>query len=176
MKIYSIGSKQQLSILQQPAVSVKNIDGEIERLALDMAGTMKQAHGVGIAGPQVGDSSRIFVVGLPQQESMVFINPEITATGEKMSSFEEGCLSIPEKYGMVWRPAEVEVQAWTVRGKPFRLEAGGLLATVIQHELDHLNGVLFIDYLGPAKRTKILGHFGVENYVPVTEKDKRKID
>ena len=92
----------------------------------------------------------------------MFINPEITATSAELSSYEEGCLSIPGQYADVERPAVLQIQAWNNRGRPFTIEASGMLATVIQHELDHLNGILFIDHLSDRKKIKILGKFDVE--------------
>jgi len=104
----------------------------------------------------VGRNERFFVCHLDQMDPLVFINPEIIGTSEELSSYEEGCLSIPGMYGDVKRPAVIQIQAWNQKGRPFKLEADGLLATCIQHELDHLNGVLFIDYLSERKREKLL--------------------
>jgi peptide deformylase len=94
----------------------------------------------------------------------IFFNPQIIGTSEKMSSYEEGCLSIPEIYGKIKRPAIVTIQAYNRRGRPFTIEAEGLLATVIQHEYDHLQGKLFIDYLPPKKREKLTKHFEQDLY------------
>ena len=150
MDVYTIDIK---------ALPVENIDGRVLDLTENMIRTMTAADGIGLAGPQVGLKERLFVVRLEHQDPLVFINPEITGTSEDISSYEEGCLSIPGMFAEVRRPASIEVQAWNLRGRPFRLEASGLLSTVIQHELDHLNGTLFIDYLSDVKRDKLVRRF-----------------
>ncbi len=166
MEILTIGFEEQLRRLRRVAAPVKNINGEIVQLAEDMIDAMVKGNGIGLAGPQVGRLDRIFTLKIGDDDPMVFINPEITATSAELSSYEEGCLSIPDQYADVNRPAELQIQAWNTRGRPFTIEVNDILATVIQHELDHLNGILFIDHLSDRKRKKILGKFNVdvENY------------
>lgn len=161
MEIYTIGSADQLRMLRRCASPIADINGEVASLAANMTTAMVKGKGIGLAAPQVGLLSRIFVVQVGDDDPLVFINPEITATSFERSSYEEGCLSIPGQYSDVERPARIQVQAWNTRGRPFSMEAGGVLATVIQHEIDHLNGVLFIDYLHERKRKRILNKFGV---------------
>jgi peptide deformylase len=162
MEIFTIGFEEQLRLLRQKADPVKDINGEIAALAESMIDTMIKGDGIGLAGPQVGRLTRIFTLKIGDNDPMVFINPEITATSADLSSYEEGCLSIPGQYADVSRPAQIQIQAWNTRGRPFTIEADDILATVIQHELDHLNGVLFIDHLTERKRKKILGRFDVD--------------
>jgi len=162
MEILTIGFEEQLRILRRVAVPIKNINGEIVQLAEEMIDAMIKGEGIGLAGPQVGRLERIFTLKIGDNDPMVFINPEITATSADLSVYEEGCLSIPGQYAEVKRPAELQIQAWNTRGRPFTIEVDDIMATVIQHELDHLNGVLFIDHLSERKRKKILGKFEVE--------------
>ena len=129
-------------------------------LAEDMLRTMYDAPGVGLAAPQVGEMVRLLVMDCVKEEGtaprpMVLIDPEVTDASEELATYEEGCLSIPEQYADVERPAEVTV-AWTDLGGARREERfAGLWSTCVQHEIDHLNGRLFIDYLGPMKRQLI---------------------
>ncbi len=138
---------------------VSNVDANIRKLADDMLETMYDAPGVGLAGPQIGVMSRIFVIDTSDKEDpadpMVLINPEITWESEELNTHEEGCLSIPEMYEEVTRPKQVRMAFLDVDGKPQEREFDGLSATAVQHELDHLNGILFIDYLSKLKRTMI---------------------
>ncbi len=156
MEIYTIGIESQLRILRQVAAPIQKIDTETTVLARQMIDTMIRGNGIGLAGPQVGLLQRIFVVKPGNEAPLIFINPELTATSSELSRYDEGCLSIPGQYAAVKRPAEIQVQAWNLRGRPFTMEAGGLMSTVIQHELDHLNGILFIDHLSRSKKKKIL--------------------
>jgi len=162
MDIYTIGFEEQLKILRRVASPIQNINDETVRLAEDMVDAMIKGNGIGLAGPQVGRLERLFTVKIGEDDPLVFINPEIISTSPDLSSYEEGCLSIPGQYADVDRPALIQVQAWNTRGRPFTIEASGLLSTVIQHELDHLNGVLFIDHVSDRKRKKILGKFEVD--------------
>jgi len=162
MDIYTIDKPEQLRILKVKSAPVENIDGKTAELAESMISTMISGNGIGLAAPQVGIPQRIFTVQIEDGDPIVFINPEITATSSELSVYEEGCLSVPAQYAKVKRPAEIEIQAWNTRGRPFSIQAAGLLATVIQHELDHLNGVLFIDHINERKRAKILKKFGME--------------
>lgn len=155
MDIYTIDIEKELEILRLKSQPVKDINQEL----VDYTNRMLKAIdgiGIGLAAPQVGRNERFFVCQFDQIDPMVFINPEIIGTSEELSSYEEGCLSIPGMYGDVKRPAVIQVQAWNQKGRPFKIEAEGLLATCIQHELDHLNGTLFIDHLSDRKRIKLL--------------------
>jgi len=162
MEILTIGFEEQLRLLRRVAAPIKDINGEIVQLAEDMIDAMIKGNGIGLAGPQVGRLERIFTLKIGDNDPMVFINPEITATSAGLASYEEGCLSIPGQYADVNRPEELQIQAWNTRGRPFTIEVDDILATVIQHELDHLNGILFIDHLSERKRNKILGKFDVD--------------
>ena len=132
-------------ILRQKAQPVAEVNDEIRKLADDMIETMIEANGVGLAGPQVGKSLRIFVAMADDEVKRVFINPQIIKTSEEVGDYEEGCLSIPQVYETITRPVQVTVQALNEKGRPFTLEADGLLARIIQHEYDHLDGILYID-------------------------------
>ncbi len=146
--------------LKKACPPVPAITPEIERLAKDMLETMYDAPGVGLAAPQVGVLARLFVMDCVKEEGeaprpMVLINPEITWCSEEVHSYEEGCLSIPEHYAPVTRPAQVRMRWMDLDGEMHEEAFDGLWATCAQHELDHLNGKLFIDYLGPIKRQMI---------------------
>ncbi|MCK5157225.1 MAG: peptide deformylase [Spirochaetales bacterium] len=146
--------------LREKTERIKDFGPEIPVLADAMVEAMQGERGIGLAGPQVGVLKRIFVVDLPEEKSArVFINPEILETSQELASYEEGCLSIPGMYANVIRPVYITVQAQDVEGKPFTIKADGLLARVIQHENDHLQGVLFIDRLTEEKREKILKEY-----------------
>lgn len=139
---------------------VPAVTPEIGKLAEDMLETMYHAPGVGLAAPQVGVNLRLFVMDCVKEEGatprpMVLINPEITFASDETSIYEEGCLSIPENYAEVTRPARVGMRWLGLDGKPQEEEFSGLWATCAQHELDHLNGKLFIDHLGLMKRQLI---------------------
>lgn len=120
-----------------------------------MLGIMRASDGIGLAAPQVGISGRFFVLGLPRDGDRVFINPEIAATSGRQVRSEESCLSLPGVTVEVPRAAWVDVRAWDETGEPFELRARGLLARAIQHELDHLNGVLCIDRIDQKRRERI---------------------
>jgi peptide deformylase len=144
------------AVLHQKAEPVKPIDAEIAKIAEEMIEIMHQSKGVGLAGPQVGLKKRIFVIHIEGDVPRVFINPSIVATSQEMVKLEEGCLSLPGIWADVIRPESVRVQAWNEKGRPFTIETGGILARVILHEYDHLEGTLFIDRLLESKRNKIL--------------------
>ncbi len=146
--------------LKKVAEPVARITPEIESLADDMLATMYDAPGIGLAAPQIGIASRIFVMDAtrdPEAEKnpLVLVNPEITWTSDESNVYEEGCLSIPDQYGEVTRPAQVRMRWLGLNGKTHEQEFDGLAATCAQHELDHLNGVLFIDHLSAIKRQMI---------------------
>ena len=132
-------------ILRQKAEPVAEVNDEIRKLAEDMFDTMIDADGVGLAGPQVGKNLRMFVLIADDDVRRVFINPQIIKTSEELGDYDEGCLSIPQVYETIRRPVKVTVQALNENGKPFTLDADGLLARIIQHEYDHLDGIVFID-------------------------------
>jgi len=146
--------------LKKVCEAIDGVPVEIGRLAEDMLETMYDAPGIGLAAPQIGVTKRIIVMDCEKdpevlRRPMVLINPEITWSSEEPSVYEEGCLSIPDQYAPVTRPAVVRV-AWTaLDGKAMEEEFDGLWATCVQHEIDHLNGKLFIDHLGPLKRQMI---------------------
>lgn len=143
-------------VLRQKASPVDNIDDGVRKLVQDMAETMRQAEGVGLAAPQVGVSQRIIVAEVPKErkELIALVNPRIVES-QGVSEFEEGCLSIPGITAKVSRAAEVVIEGVTPEGKEVRETYSGLLATVMQHEVDHLDGVLFVDRLGLLGRSAL---------------------
>lgn len=132
------------------------MDGDVKRLIHDMLDTMYAAPGIGLAAIQVGVALRVITLDLSKkeghQERQVFINAEVTWSSAEKTRYEEGCLSIPEQYEEIERPAEVKVKYLDLEGKSHEITAKGLLATCLQHEIDHTNGVLFIDHLSKLKR------------------------
>lgn len=138
-------------ILRQETTPVAEITDELRRLVDDMFETMHAAQGIGLAAPQVGRTERLTVVQIEDQR-FVLINPEIVVADGKKAKGEEGCLSIPDVYGDVERPSHVVVRALDVDGTEFEVDATDLLARCFQHEIDHLHGKLFIDYLSVLKR------------------------
>jgi len=146
-------------MLRQKAAPVENLKGNLSQwkeTAEKMFDALKAQKGIGLAGPQVGLSQRIFIIDVDGDEPRVFINPSIIETSQETWKYEEGCLSIPGTWANVVRPKTVKVQAWNEKGRSFTLEASGLIARVILHEYDHLEGVMFIDRLPEAKRQKVL--------------------
>jgi peptide deformylase len=145
-------------VLRESAEDVQEITAEIKQLIEDMFETMYSEEGVGLAAPQVGISQRIIVVD-PQDESkqrFALINPVVREVSKEVERGEEGCLSIPGLKDIVERPATCVVEGLNPDGTPRRVEAQGLLARILQHEVDHLNGILFIDRLSPLKRKMLL--------------------
>lgn len=142
--------------LEQLAVPVQSITAATALLANEMIDLMHRAEGIGLAGPQVGLLERIFVVHLNNDQPRVFINPEIVARSLEEEPYEEGCLSIPGIYANVRRPVAITVTALDLSGNEIRLDADGLLARVIQHEYDHLQGVLFLNHLTRRRRERVL--------------------
>jgi peptide deformylase len=137
---------------------VAEITPDIRRLADDMLETMYDAPGIGLAAPQVGVTKRVLVMDCIKEgppEPMVLINPEVIWRSEDLTVYEEGCLSIPDIYNDISRPAEVTVRWTDLDGQTQERQFAGLWATCVQHEIDHLDGKLFIDYLGPLKRQMI---------------------
>jgi peptide deformylase len=143
--------------LHTVAERVPVVDDRIRKLVADMAETMYAAPGIGLAATQVNVHERVVVIDLTEthDQLQVFINPEITWSSDTLQSYEEGCLSIPGIYDKVERPDAVTVTALDLDGKPFTLETDGLLAVCIQHEIDHLNGKLFIQHLSRLKQNRI---------------------
>ncbi len=154
MDILNAGVEEELAVLRKKSVPVEEFNDELSDFIDIMIESMKASKGIGLAAPQIGDNRRIFVCSIDDKESLVFINPEIIETSMEISVYEEGCLSLPGIYADIERPEKVKVQAWNRKGRPFKMEAEGLMATCVQHELDHLNGVLFVDYLPEKKKLK----------------------
>ena len=143
--------------LRNQARLVVDVDKRVNRIIEDMFETMYAADGIGLAATQVNIHERIVVMDISelQNQPQVFINPEVDVLTDKQLDYEEGCLSVPGFREAVSRPEQVRVRALGRDGKPFGIEASGLLAVCIQHELDHLNGKLFVDYISPLKRQRI---------------------
>jgi len=143
--------------LKAVSAPVETVDAEIRKLALDMADSMYAAEGIGLAAVQIGVAKRVIVMDLDQKDGKkdwrVFINPKITWASEEMATFEEGCLSVPEIWDDVERPARIKAEYLDLDGKKIEIEADGMLATCLQHEMDHLEGVLFIDHFSRLKRS-----------------------
>jgi peptide deformylase len=149
--------------LRSVSKPVDGIGDDVRTLVADMFETMYEAPGIGLAAIQVGVPSRVIVMDLSKREAeaepRVFINPEITWSSEDKSLYEEGCLSIPDVHEDVERPARVKIRYLDLEGKPHEEDAEGLFATCIQHEVDHLNGVLFIDHISKLKRARTIKKF-----------------
>ena len=145
-------------VLRQHAVPVVRVDDEVRRLVEDLCETMRAAKGVGLAANQVGVAKRVAVVDVGDTDPppLVLINPRIVETGDVLDTAEEGCLSIPEMFGDVERPESVVLEALDLEGKPCRVELRGFKARAAQHEIDHLDGVLFIDHLSAVKRSLLM--------------------
>ncbi len=146
--------------LKTVAASVTSVDKDLRALADDMLETMYEAPGIGLAAPQVGIMQRLFVMDcikddMETPQPMVLINPRVIASSAETNIYDEGCLSIPDQYAEVERPAVVKVEWMDIDGKTVQEEFDGLWATCVQHEIDHLDGKLFIDYLKPLKRQMI---------------------
>ncbi|MBC7751758.1 MAG: peptide deformylase [Candidatus Saccharibacteria bacterium] len=143
--------------LRTQAKPIEKITDEIRTLASNMLETMYAAPGVGLAASQVDRHIELIVIDISEDKSkpLVFINPKITPLGIETAPYEEGCLSVPEIYDKVERPARVRIDALDLTGQSISLDADGLLAVCIQHEMDHLKGKLFVDYLSPLKRQRI---------------------
>ncbi|CBV41259.1 peptide deformylase [Halomonas elongata] len=144
--------------LRTEAAAVETVDDEVRQLVDDMLETMYDARGIGLAATQVDVHRRVIVMDVSDDQSapLVLINPEYTPIGDEREPMQEGCLSIPEYYAEVPRALKVHLKALNRQGEPYELEAEGLLAHCIQHECDHLRGVLFVDYLSPLKRDRVM--------------------
>lgn len=143
--------------LRTRAAPVETVDDEVRRLVDDMLETMYDANGIGLAATQIDMHRRVIVMDVSDDRSSprVLINPEVTTLGDEREPLQEGCLSIPEYYAEVPRALRVHLKALDRDGTPYELEADGLLAHCIQHEHDHLEGILFVDYLSPLKRDRL---------------------
>ena len=150
-------------VLRQLSKPIERVDTDLQRLADDMLETMYDAPGIGLAAVQIGVPRRMLVIDVSREgeekQPQVFINPEIVKSSDERSVYEEGCLSIPDYYAEVERPATVSVRYLDRNGKEQTVEADGLLATCLQHEIDHLNGVLFIDHISRLKREMVIKKF-----------------
>jgi peptide deformylase len=150
-------------VLRQVSKPVEQFDGALRRLSSDMLETMYDAPGIGLAAIQVGVPLRMLVIDLAKEGEdkapQVIVNPEILDRSDERSIYEEGCLSIPDYYAEVERPAKVRVRFFDEHGSAHEVEAEGLLATCLQHEIDHLNGVLFIDHISKLKRDMVVKKF-----------------
>ncbi|WP_394691039.1 peptide deformylase [Hoeflea sp.] len=150
-------------ILRQQSLPVERVDAELEGFIDDMLETMYDAPGIGLAAIQVGVPRRLLVIDVAGKDEprnpQVFINPEVVDTGDGVNVYEEGCLSIPDYYADVERPETITVKYLGRDGKENTVEADGLLATCLQHEIDHLNGVLFIDHISKLKRDMVVRKF-----------------
>jgi len=155
MNILTLGDEK----LRQKAAPIEHLKQDSSRwnvIVQQMFDLLKKGKGIGLAGPQIGLMQRIFVVHVDGDEPRVFINPSIIETSQETVKYEEGCLSVPGIWVDVIRPKAIKVQAWNEKGRAFTMEAEGLLARVVLHEYDHLEGILFIDRLPEAKKQKIL--------------------
>ena len=162
--------------LHKVAKPVTVFDARLKRLTEDMAETMYEAPGIGLAASQIDVHEQIVVIDTSDTRSdlRVFINPEIVWASDDRQVYEEGCLSVPGIYDGVERPSRVKVKAQDVEGKPFELEADGLLAVCIQHEMDHLKGKVFVEYLSPLKRNRIKAKLVKEERELSKDKAKRE--
>ncbi len=143
--------------LRTKAQPVADVDDKIRQIVEDMFETMYDSKGIGLAATQVNIHQRIIVIDISEEknEKNVFINPQITILDDVPDSYDEGCLSVPGFYETVERPKKVRVEALNQNGEAFTIEPEGLLAVCIQHEIDHLDGKLFVDYISPIKRNRI---------------------
>ncbi|HBF32047.1 peptide deformylase [Rhizobium sp.] len=150
-------------LLREVSKPIERIDADLTRLIDDMLETMYDAPGIGLAAVQVAVARRLLVIDVSKEgedkQPLVFINPEIITSSDTRSTYEEGCLSIPDYYAEVERPAAVTVKSLDRDGKEQLVEADGLLATCLQHEIDHLNGTLFIDHISRLKREMVIKKF-----------------
>jgi peptide deformylase len=150
-------------VLKQVSTPVESITAEVRALAADMLETMYDAPGIGLAAIQIGVPKRLITIDLGRSEAerspIVLVNPEVIWESAERNVYEEGCLSIPEYYEEVERPSAVKVRYTDLDGQEQQLDADGLMATCVQHEIDHLNGVLFIDHLSRLKRERVVKKF-----------------
>lgn len=150
-------------ILKRHSALVPEFDNGMKYLIKEMFDAMYAGKGIGLAAVQVGKLYRIFITHVSGDKQRVFINPDIIETSVEQDKNEEGCLSVPGINADIIRPKEVTIQAWSDNGKPFSLDADGLLGRVIQHELDHLNGILFVDRLSQKKKERLIKLYERQN-------------
>ena len=147
-------------ILREKSLKIDNVDKDIQKLMDDMLETMYAAPGIGLAAIQVGVPKRIIVLDIAPKDKpknpMYFVNPEIITKSENSSTYEEGCLSVPGQFAEINRPDKCHIKYLDYYGQPKEIKADGMLATCIQHEIDHLEGILFIDYLSKLKKNMIV--------------------
>jgi peptide deformylase len=147
-------------ILRQTAEPIERVDADLRRLMEEMLATMYDAPGIGLAAPQIGELKRVIVLDIDREDvktgPIVLANPEIIEASDEDATYEEGCLSVPEHYSDVARPARVKVRYLDREGATQEMACEGLLATCVQHEIDHLDGILFIDHISSLKRNMIL--------------------
>ncbi len=152
-------------ILRQTSEEIKDIDKNINQLAVDMIETMQEYNGVGLAAVQIGVPLRMFILDKAAEneqvecDPMIVINPKIIWSSSELSTYNEGCLSVPEMYEEVQRPAQINMQYYTLENKLEEIKLDSLLATCAQHELDHLNGILFFDHLSKIKKNRLINKF-----------------
>jgi len=154
-KIVTLGN----DVLREQSKKVEKFDDALKEFVDNMFETLRVSNGIGLAAPQVGVSKKLFIVLLEDEEEYVFVNPEIIETSADLVPYEEGCLSVPGVFSDVERPSKVTVYAQDIKGKNFKIEASGILARVIQHENDHLNGKLFIDRVNEEKREVLIHQY-----------------
>ena len=163
MSIKSIITLPDEKILRQKSAALKSVDVAARKLFDDMLETMYDAPGIGLAAIQLGIPLRQIVIDLAREgedpKPLFLANPEIIWTSQTMSDYEEGCLSIPEFFDMVERPSEVKVRYLNRNGEAMEIHANGVMATCLQHEIDHLNGMLFIDHISKLKRDRVIKKF-----------------
>jgi len=152
MRVLTYGNE----LLKQKAEKIVKFDEQTKEIIKQMQEILEKDKGVGLAGPQIGYMKRIFVAQTEGDIFRVFINPSILETSHKTCKFEEGCLSVPGIYAPVVRSESIKIQAWNEKERPFTIETGGLLARVILHEYDHLDGIIFLDRIPESKRTKLV--------------------
>ena len=147
-------------ILREKSLTVKVVDEDLQKLMDDMLETMYAAPGIGLAAIQVGVAKKIIVLDIAPKDKpknpMYFVNPEIITKSENSSTYEEGCLSVPGQFAEINRPDKCHIKYLDYYGQPKEIKADGMLATCIQHEIDHLEGILFIDYLSKLKKNMIV--------------------
>ena len=163
MSLLSIITLPDEKTLRQVSEPVNSVDADVRQLWDDMLETMYHAPGIGLAAIQIGVPRRLLVIDLAkdgeERKPLFVANPEIVWSSTNVNDYEEGCLSIPEYYEMVTRPAEIRLRYLDRQGEARELHAGGLMATCLQHEIDHLNGILFIDHISRMKRERVIKKF-----------------
>jgi peptide deformylase len=154
-------TKEPAAVLRQIARPVPKVTKAVRSLIGDMIDSMYAAHGVGIAAPQIGQPLQIFVANAQRQrgKELIAINPKLELLDGTETVVQEGCLSLPQVWAEVGRPSSVRLRAWNEKGKPYTVDADGLLAVILQHEYDHLQGKLFIDRLPPWHRQRLLDKY-----------------